>query len=843
MPPKSARKSTSGPGRKGTRRLVRPAEVNGEKLKLDDEMKDEKLPYEETVSPKDATASTPEKSSVEVRSDSKKEAMNETNKEERHSEKFNSTDNGYSEDSKEKERKAETDDEKEEHKEEQLDLEEEYEPEEDSTAVDYEPEELHDSEVLMEEEIEVDEGEEHELSEGEEEEVELIEDEIRDDELDDGNASEPEDDEEEDDRKAQREVLKEHRKRKEFEVFVGGLDKDATESDIRKVFSEAGELKEVRLLTNPITKKNKGFAFLRFATVDQARRVVSEFKNPLICGRRCGLAPSHDNDTLFVGNICKTWTKEHLKETLKGFGVENFEDLKLVEDPRNEGMNRGFAFLEFSSRNEAMDALKRLQKRDVKLGSDRAPKVAFSDSFRELDEEIMAQVTTLFIDHLPPAWDEDKIRKYLRHYGSIEKIELARNMPGAKRRDFGFVTFDTHDNALACVDGINDVELTDGDKKVKLRARLSRPTKKESRPRRSSSSMSMLHMNPRVRPMLSRMDRVRLAPRALPPPPRRIPLRPTRPMGMRAPFRVAPLPSSSSSRVIRRVVSSGRDRRPLVTVSERPRVRPLPPPPPPRPRHERLPPPPPLPPVRRPAPVHPKSSLKRERERDRERDYSRHELPPPPPPPPRRERAPDYPSSRVLPSRRPSYEDDYRAPPPSSYADMAPRGSSRGGSERRPYLDDDYRKHEERPVERGPPARGGRDYDSVYGSKRPYSDIDDAPRNGDAGRNSRTRLDYAPGSTSNHYADSYSDRLGRGPTGYGAGSGSSRTAMSGSLYGGRNQGLSYPGGSARGNDVGGMYSSGLAGEYLSRGSDASGNSYPSFYPSRGLGGAGSGSYY
>lgn len=75
-------------------------------------------------------------------------------------------------------------------------------------------------------------------------------------------------------------------------------------------------------------------------------------------------------------------------------------------------------------------------------------------------------MTTLFIDHLPPVWDEDKIRKYLKQYGSIEKIELARNMPGAKRRDFGFVTFDTHDNAVACVEGINDVDLTDGDKKV-----------------------------------------------------------------------------------------------------------------------------------------------------------------------------------------------------------------------------------------------------------------------------------------------------------------------------------------------------------------------------------------
>jgi len=78
------------------------------------------------------------------------------------------------------------------------------------------------------------------------------------------------------------EMVKEHRKRKEFEVFVGGLDKDATENDLRKVFGEVGEITEVRLMMNPVTKKNKGFAFLRYATVEQARRAVSELKNPLV---------------------------------------------------------------------------------------------------------------------------------------------------------------------------------------------------------------------------------------------------------------------------------------------------------------------------------------------------------------------------------------------------------------------------------------------------------------------------------------------------------------------------------------------------------------------------------
>ena len=76
------------------------------------------------------------------------------------------------------------------------------------------------------------------------------------------------------------------------------------------------------------------------------------------------------------------------------------------------------------------------------------------------------QVRTVFIDGLSPSWDEDRVKKYLKKYGAIEKVELARNMPAAKRKDFGFVTFDTHDNAVACAEGINNCEIGEGDHKV-----------------------------------------------------------------------------------------------------------------------------------------------------------------------------------------------------------------------------------------------------------------------------------------------------------------------------------------------------------------------------------------
>lgn len=70
------------------------------------------------------------------------------------------------------------------------------------------------------------------------------------------------------------------------------------------------------------------------------------------------------------------------------------------------------------------------------------------------------------MDGLPASWDEDRVKEHLKKFGVIEKIELARNMPSAKRKDFGFVTFNTHDAAVACAEGINNADLGEGDHKV-----------------------------------------------------------------------------------------------------------------------------------------------------------------------------------------------------------------------------------------------------------------------------------------------------------------------------------------------------------------------------------------
>ncbi|XP_054824209.1 uncharacterized protein LOC129322150 isoform X1 [Prosopis cineraria] len=274
-------------------------------------------------------------------------------------------------------------------------------------------------------------------------------------------------------------MVKEHKIKKENEIFVGGLDRDATEEDLKKVFEKIGEVAEVRLHKNSSTNKNKGYAFLKFSCKEHAKKALSEMKNPVICGKRCGTAPSEDNDTLFLGNICNTWTKEAIKQKLKDYGVEGVETITLVPDVHHEGVSRGFAFLEFSCHHDAMLAYKRLQKPDVIFGhAERTAKVAFAEPVRELDPEIMAQVKSVFVDGLPPHWDEGCIREHFKGYGEIVRIVLARNMTMAKRKDFGFVDFSTHEAAVACVDGVNSSEFVDGTQKTKVRARLSNPLPK-----------------------------------------------------------------------------------------------------------------------------------------------------------------------------------------------------------------------------------------------------------------------------------------------------------------------------------------------------------------------------
>ncbi|XP_028100854.1 polyadenylate-binding protein 1-A-like isoform X1 [Camellia sinensis] len=266
--------------------------------------------------------------------------------------------------------------------------------------------------------------------------------------------------------------ITDRKKKKDFEIFIGRLDKGAVEDDLIEVFGKFGEIKAARIVRHPTTNKSRGFAFIQYVTVEQAKNALSALNEGIqVRGKHVVISASQDNDTLYMGNICKLWTKEHVLGTLKSYGVENIEEIYLPDDPQKEGKIKGFALLEFSTHSDAMAAFQRLRKPDAVFGRDRSAKVAFAQTPMHPNQEILSQVKTVYVEGLTDAGNKEKVKEICTQYGEVVKVQLPQSL-GSKRKYFGFITFTSRESALACVEGINNAHIG---QEVKVKANIAKP--------------------------------------------------------------------------------------------------------------------------------------------------------------------------------------------------------------------------------------------------------------------------------------------------------------------------------------------------------------------------------
>ncbi|KAL6997862.1 hypothetical protein U1Q18_007987 [Sarracenia purpurea var. burkii] len=267
------------------------------------------------------------------------------------------------------------------------------------------------------------------------------------------------------------------RKRRKTEIFVGGLDKDAKEEDIRKVFQEVGDIMDVRLVMNDKTGKNKGFAFVRYVSAADANKALEKFASVEICGKQCGAVPVEGNDTIFLGNIDKKWKSEDIVKLLQEIGIEKIDKVTVKANPSKMEYNRGFAFLELETSRDAQNAYRKLQKKDV-FGKHQKIKVAWAEPLSEPDEEEMLKVKSVYAEYLPSSWDEEKVKDYFNKFGEIENVVLAKNLRSSRRKDFAFVNYTSREAALACIEAFNRESLNEESSKVNVKVSLAKPIPK-----------------------------------------------------------------------------------------------------------------------------------------------------------------------------------------------------------------------------------------------------------------------------------------------------------------------------------------------------------------------------
>ncbi|KAM0840712.1 hypothetical protein ACQ4PT_059481 [Festuca glaucescens] len=121
------------------------------------------------------------------------------------------------------------------------------------------------------------------------------------------------------------------------EVFVGGLDRDAKEEDVRAVFGKAGEITQVRMIMDGRTRGNKGYCFVQYREAAQAKNAIAKFGKVKICGKFCRTAAPVGNDSISLGNINKKWKKEDVKSVFVEGIPSSWGQTKLTEIFKNYG--------------------------------------------------------------------------------------------------------------------------------------------------------------------------------------------------------------------------------------------------------------------------------------------------------------------------------------------------------------------------------------------------------------------------------------------------------------------------------------------------------------------------
>ncbi|VAI84676.1 unnamed protein product [Triticum turgidum subsp. durum] len=250
---------------------------------------------------------------------------------------------------------------------------------------------------------------------------------------------------------------------KDLQIFLHGLPKDCAEKDITEVFSQFGEIESIKTI-----RRKNGIAFVRYMSTEAAKKALAEFKEGAeVTGGRVKVSASRGDNTLYLSNICKSWTKEQVRTSLRSIGIDGF-DMSLPVDPETGGQNRGITFLKFASPDNAKAASQLLQQPDALITIVRSVKESAQIPTESSQELAMLQVKTVYLEHVPLSWDKGKVKECCKAYGVIQDVHTLKK----SKTKTSFVEFSSRKSALACVEGINSANFGG---EVKLAASLARP--------------------------------------------------------------------------------------------------------------------------------------------------------------------------------------------------------------------------------------------------------------------------------------------------------------------------------------------------------------------------------
>ncbi|XP_066954419.1 CUGBP Elav-like family member 2 isoform X31 [Macrobrachium rosenbergii] len=181
-----------------------------------------------------------------------------------------------------------------------------------------------------------------------------------------------------------------------IKMFVGQIPRSMDENDLRKMFEEFGEVYQINVLRDKVTGQSKGCCFVTF----YARKSALEAQNAMhniktLAGMHHPIqmkpadTENRNERKLFVGMLSKRYNEQDVRVMFSGHGT--IEECTVLRDAN--GQSKGCAFVTFSSRQCAINAIKKMHHSQTMEGCSSPLVVKFADTQKEKDAKRLQQVT------------------------------------------------------------------------------------------------------------------------------------------------------------------------------------------------------------------------------------------------------------------------------------------------------------------------------------------------------------------------------------------------------------------------------------------------------------------
>jgi CUG-BP- and ETR3-like factor len=180
-----------------------------------------------------------------------------------------------------------------------------------------------------------------------------------------------------------------------IKMFVGQIPRDWNETDCRRLFEDYGEIHSINVLRDKQSGQSRGCCFVTYYTrraALQAQDALHNIKTLASMHHPIQMKPADSENRnerkLFVGMLSKKYNESDVRLMFAAYG--NIEECTVLRD--SNGQSKGCAFVTFSTRQCAINAIKAMNHSQTMEGCSSPLVVKFADTQRDKDARRQQQL-------------------------------------------------------------------------------------------------------------------------------------------------------------------------------------------------------------------------------------------------------------------------------------------------------------------------------------------------------------------------------------------------------------------------------------------------------------------